>query len=272
MYYGVVALLDILGARGIWHRYEINEIINSWKDIQKYLKTEIEMKKKSEYINRPKFNPELHTFSDTVILISKTEKYDPDEIMRVSSTVGSTFAHAIEKGILFRGAISIGKFYSHQNMIIGPAIDDAAEWYNITDWAGIHLTPSTTYALEGYLMNDYDIKLWLCPYDIPIKKKDGSKYAIKGWAVNWPSLYDAESHMYVTDIVKTLDYDASKPELFLQYFKRKFSMNSISEKDVSKYQNTLKFIEYAIKYYYKIINGKSDKNNNLELKNNSNKN
>lgn len=253
MEYGVVALLDILGARGLWHQNNIEKIIQSWVEIQEHLKKEVKIQKDMIREIRSKFKPQVHAFSDTIIVTFQTNEYNPHDIINMCFTVGSTFSFAVERGLLFRGAIAIGKFYSHQNMILGPAIDDAAEWYSIPDWGGIHLTPSTTFSIEGFLLNDIERKICLCPYNIPIKNKDGSKSKLKGWAVNWPAIYMSESHMYVTDLTKNFNLNELTNEKFKHYFMRKFSKKSISEKEITKYQNTIEFIEYALDYYDKNV-------------------
>ena len=56
--------------------------------------------------------------------------------------------NGILKGVYLRGVISIGKFYQSQNLIIGPAVDEAAEWYTNIEWIGVSAAPTAHFILE----------------------------------------------------------------------------------------------------------------------------
>jgi hypothetical protein len=63
-------------------------------------------------------------------------------------------------------------------MLIGPAVDEAAELYEAADWIGICLSPSTRLILENVR---YDIgSNLIVNYNIP--QKTGRNLT---WAVNW---------------------------------------------------------------------------------------
>ncbi len=51
------------------------------------------------------------------------------------------------KGIYLRGIIPIGQFYESQRAIIGPAIDEAAEWHKKTKWIGVSTAPTAPYTV-----------------------------------------------------------------------------------------------------------------------------
>jgi len=53
-------------------------------------------------------------------------------------------------GLFFRGAISYGEYEQEDSTFIGPAIDDVAGWYEVTDWIGVILTPTTNYIYDRF--------------------------------------------------------------------------------------------------------------------------
>ncbi len=52
-------------------------------------------------------------------------------IMLTGEILIKLFRIAIQHDFLFRGCLSVGTFYRSPNMIIGPAVDEAAEYYNL---------------------------------------------------------------------------------------------------------------------------------------------
>ncbi len=58
----------------------------------------------------------------------------------------------LEEGLLLRGATSYGRFSASENVLIGPAVDEVASWYEAVDWAGIIFTPSALFQsdLSGF--------------------------------------------------------------------------------------------------------------------------
>ena len=77
--------------------------------------------------------------------------------------------------------------YYTEHSILGPAIDEAAEYYNLQQWIGISASPSVHKILDKIDLS----KLLLggnsiyVKYDIPLK----TSIEKNGWAINW-SAYD----------------------------------------------------------------------------------
>jgi hypothetical protein len=90
------------------------------------------------------------------------------------------------KGILFRGALSYGDLYrvdDTTNTVMGPAVSDAAAWYEKADWIGIHATPRATILIRSWLQGSPDaLKHVLVDYSVPLKEK--GRMNLK--AINWP--------------------------------------------------------------------------------------
>ena len=82
---------------------------------------------------------------------------------------------SLNNGIRFHGSMSMGLFHrmsERSNMIMGPAVSDAARDYEVANWIGIHLTSGASLELE-YVLVDYDVPM-----------KTGSSRRLK--SINWP--------------------------------------------------------------------------------------
>jgi len=69
-------------------------------------------------------------------------------LLHCSRLIAPMIINGILKGVYLRGVISIGKFYQSQNLIIGPAVDEAAEWYTNIEWIGVSAAPTAHFILE----------------------------------------------------------------------------------------------------------------------------
>jgi len=89
--------------------------------------------------------PEIFTFGDTVILASRFSKdEDPSPHMGITIMALRRYLYySMKKGILFRGAFSIGEYIadSQSNTVMGEAVSDAASWYQESEWVGVCSTP-----------------------------------------------------------------------------------------------------------------------------------
>lgn len=224
---GVVAFLDALGIKGIWARAEPREVISSWnKVIGIFDRTIKEAQNKAGDVFK---GCHIAAFSDTVIVILKGQ--DPSRLIPL---MGEVLMCPIFAGILYgiylRCVISVGKFYQSKTLIIGPAIDEAAEWYTQPDWIGVSTAPSASFGLERFVDQGIDISKWFVRYKIPMK--DGIEE--NGWAVAWPKrapIEPLDNREKVTSRTAILEAFASRP---------------ISISAASKYRNTLSFFDFVI--------------------------
>ncbi|MHB8471297.1 MAG: hypothetical protein ACYDC8_00325 [Gammaproteobacteria bacterium] len=60
--------------------------------------------------------------------------------------------NGIERQILYRGAMSFGEILidKKSQTVIGPAVADAAEWYEQADWFGVVITPSCGIGIDYF--------------------------------------------------------------------------------------------------------------------------
>ncbi len=123
--------------------------------------------------------------------------------------------------IRVRGATAYGYFTTKDNIMVGPAIDEVASWYEMTDWIGVIQTPSAMFQTntQNFIFNKYEI---LSKYDVYIKWYGKINTYCSNWTVawNWKNKHSKE------DLLKC----------FLK-------MGPITPSISFKFMNTLKFYE-----------------------------
>ena len=97
-------------------------------------------------------------------------------------------ARSIVEGFPFRGAFAVGEFFiGDAQTVLGPAVNDAASWFEGADWLGVHATPHATLYIQS-LLDKADaagqIDHVLVDYSVPIKSPRSDLPKLK--AVNWP--------------------------------------------------------------------------------------
>lgn len=129
-------------------------------------------------------------FNDTVVYA-----YDPpsgvtlQEVERFCHVLRVFETQSIVGGTPFRGAFAIGPYFvgDHQT-VLGPAVSDAASWYEAADWIGIHATPHASLLIQSLLEQTPGMNLdhVIVDCEIPLKK-DSPRPRLK--AVNWPKAF-----------------------------------------------------------------------------------
>jgi hypothetical protein len=229
---GVVVFLDALGVKGIWARAEPENVIGSWEEVLRRLHESIANSPKLGSVgDKPEaLNYKIAAFSDTVIITLKCTDDPAAHVPLVAKIVSDAFFYALVKGIYFRGVIAIGKFYQSNTLVIGPAIDEAAEWYTQPEWMGVSTAPSASFGLSRLEDQKADISKWFVKYDIPAKS--GTQKS--EWALAWPRQAPrdaAVSEKNLTTRGLILDAFANRP---------------ISVAAAQKYKNTLAFFDYVM--------------------------
>lgn len=213
---GFVVFIDVLGIKGVWKRMSPNTVINNWIEI---------IRQFDESINRSlgHLKPYYTTLSDTIII---TCECNISNINTIFQSLIQPFVHSINLDFFLRGSISYGMTFISPRLIIGPSIDEAAEWHNQLEWIGIATTPklSNYYLSKGYenRTNNY-----IYYPRIPIKgiKREWDRLSIldyKGFALNWS------------------DKSNSVQQLILN---KKDIQSDLKIK--RKYENTLEFFSYC---------------------------
>jgi len=110
-----------------------------------------------------------------------------DDITVVKLLMRRYLFHALESGILFRGAFSIGSYIedARTNTVMGEAVSDAASWYDKAAWMGLSSTPRTNTVLEFHYADRLDDSRFIHKYDVPLKS--GKTFGL--YAISWPGLF-----------------------------------------------------------------------------------
>jgi hypothetical protein len=173
---GIVVFIDVLGMKGMWKTYKPIEIINKWKKVIGSFRNVLQ----EGYINAGYF---FRILSDTIIITIPTE-LNQSAINGIFDLLRQPFIDSIKTGLLLSGIVSHDDYYLSQQLIIGPAVDDAASNHDELDWIGIALSPSVQIARSNTVNNS------VVYYNIPLKN---SYY--QGIALNWPK-FDLNGECY----------------------------------------------------------------------------
>ena len=121
------------------------------------------------------------------------------------------FLTAVSKNILLRGAISVGKFYRSDKMIIGPAVKDAADYYGKPKWIGICAAPTASKVLDNEWGTMGKVLGIFCRYPIPVAESRSEQ----GWALLWPR---KDSTRIVQRVQKKINRSTSvRKDIYLKY-------------------------------------------------------
>lgn len=175
--YGLVVFLDALGLKGIWKTRDPEEVLNNWNSVYYLISNSV-----SRHLNGPK----LSAFSDTFIISLRGHR----EILKtpwrfveiLSEAIIPPLLESMKYEFFFRGVMVFGAFSRSTRMLIGPAVDEAAQYYETANWIGLSLSPSTRWILNNsrnesdYLRNPELI----VSYKIPQKPPWGLT-----WSLNW---------------------------------------------------------------------------------------
>jgi hypothetical protein len=229
--WGLVAILDALGA-STYTEKEIDRFIKSRQIVLDLLNAKAE--KVTGAIAGERLS--TFTFNDTVVIVYRTERESTIEDVEAFFTLVRKFViDSLVHRILFRGAIAIGSCYVNEetNTILGPAVTDAAAWYNRADWVGLHATPHASIRIQALVDSDKTKKLSHLILDYAIPLKDQTTLVLK--AVNWPKAF------FVAGVTPcAAGEDARSKCLSL------LSKHQVPFGTERKYFNTIAFFDHAV--------------------------
>lgn len=188
---GAVTLLDILGWKGIWQRR--NDAIKSYQNIlditydaidQYLMRAAVSEGKKKRFSD---LKPNIVSISDTIALVT----HGPCDLTLEFHALLSIFIiiETLRVRLPMRGATCYGYFNVHDNIMIGPAIDEVASWYEMVEWIGIIQTPSAFYRTNT---SNYLAKKLVINYPVPIKQHEKFNTNCANWVKAWLSDYNEE--------------------------------------------------------------------------------
>jgi hypothetical protein len=241
--FGMVAMLDAMGVRNATIKESL-EFIDNVERIRKSIQgfmpsyftgTKFPLNKvaRAHYESHP---PKIVTFGDTILILWElVSESDPEDyLVAMANIVSSAVVSGIQARVLLRGALTVGDYIdsdASEAIVLGPAIADAASWYEYAEWCGVVATP-----LCGQFVSHLHISLCSDPethkffdtafvrYQVPIRSGD-----LDMWAIAWP---------YVVSRYKPVNEHASELSWFYSNMKN-FSIPMGTEK---KYAHTERFV------------------------------
>ena len=217
MFKGAVTFLDVVGQVGIWQRrkdaiYNLLDIVDTLQDEAKRLTGQSLMYSKlmGEYRGLD-VTTDVKSISDTIVFLTPL---GPDLSLDIHGNLcRKAIILSIENRIPLRGATSFGEFNQEKNVMIGPAVDEAAAWHENIDWFGSILTPSALFLNRHTAMDCWK------EYDVHCKQGN-----LKTACANWVPLYKKNR----SDLC----------DAFIE-------MGPIIPEFAMKYTNTLEFYDYC---------------------------
>jgi hypothetical protein len=175
--HGFVAVLDALGAAS-YSREDADRFLEARNAIMAMLASSTDL------LSLAKEALKIFIFNDSIVLTYVRK--DSSEFNGFCGLLRQFEMAFLAKRIFFRGAFSYGELYrvdEATNTVMGPAVSDAAAWYESADWIGIHATPRTTILVDSLLQRDpSSLDHVLVDYEVPLTGK--GRVRLK--AINWP--------------------------------------------------------------------------------------
>lgn len=182
---GAVTFLDVLGWKGMWQRREssplqtLYEITRETKNFAATIS--------AEYVRQPKYETlrgkagkditDVISISDTIAMFTEGEYHFAIEVQ--AKICAWLLEYALSRKFPIRGAISYGQYMRQDNIMLGAAVDEAASWYESTDWIGVILTPS------AYFQVEHNRPESILQYsNIPFKNKEKNLNLCVNWKMN----------------------------------------------------------------------------------------
>jgi hypothetical protein len=196
--FGIVVMLDALGVSG-YTKDQCKEFLKTEKSLIAQIDT---LHKK--FGGKSNFFKEstVITFGDTIVICWPLDiRKESWPFFKVFTAVAlelrEIICAGIEKGILFRGCISVGDYIIEKNTILGPAIFDAHDWYEAADWFGVIISPKTKLWLDvvyGAAKRSKERSLAMFEknivyYNVPLVPRERDHPKKEFFTVAWPRKY-----------------------------------------------------------------------------------
>lgn len=245
---GIVVLLDALGvgSRNIEDAHRFIEQRQKFFDLTTKKMSELDDSgdAKMDDNRLSKFQ-----FGDTMLLAYESQEEDWYlDLRQMLVVLRAGFVHALDDQLLLRGSVAIGEFIADNdtNTAVGPAVSDAAEWYEAADWAGIILTPEASMHFRSKRANATSFDWLAVDYDVPLSGKDAARReTVNLLACNWVK------YLKITKTIAKSDAPTK-----LQWVQRKLSERGIPKGTERKAFNTLEFHRLVTEHMEKVEKNK----------------
>lgn len=182
----IVALVDVLGARtkdvGRAHW-----IVEQLTHLRSQANTEItgDVKAFEDTLGAPYGRVEIRLLGDTVAFIWHSASGPASERLTVAGLwMQVLFLRALGRRLPMRGAFGYGGLVLNEIAAIGPAMTDAAEWYERAEWLGVIASPRCAGLLEerGVQTSPALVNQFFVRWRVPLKNGRSREM----WALAWP--------------------------------------------------------------------------------------
>lgn len=184
-----VALLDVLGAatNDIEVTEKIQNQVNALRKIMARMGNQIHQGAKETEVG-DFYEPQFMIFGDTVLFLWQLDKQaEQTKYLPVFGlALGHVFVEALQQGIPLRGALAFGYAAYDDQVAVGPAVSDAAAWYEQADALAVLVTPRTGLVVEMYSHQDPRL-IGEAFAKFNFKLKDSTTRQ-ELWAVSWPAV------------------------------------------------------------------------------------
>jgi hypothetical protein len=213
---GAVALLDVLGFKGIWQHHDAGKVLQQMARLRESGQSLRGARKTGSLLVDDGLRHEVKFISDTIVVAAMLSRKDIPErgiyraMMSVVLIVGDIVRRAIEgsPALAFRGCLAAGLLRISGNFIIGPAVDEAAEWYECAEGAFFWLAPSAMCVNNRYETTYYNERInpWvMVPYDVPLKNEAQTTLAMHNFSMLGVNASLARWPGYTKRLLKTFD-------------------------------------------------------------------
>ncbi|MGA9085335.1 MAG: hypothetical protein ACLQMU_01355 [Methanoregula sp.] len=243
---GVVIFLDVLGVSKYTEAAQFLDFLCEMKKMRiraQYVWDKWKDKFEQEGVTLPE--PKIAIFQDSIV-ICFSDKVEKDNTLQnffaAQNWLMAVYVVAIEKGLFFRGALSIGEYIYNEFdggiAVLGLPVVDAFKHERKGNWIGViqtdlfqkqYMNALNNYATVNRMKLDDVIKgrnPFYVKYDVPIKKENDDYGTAEYYVVNWPTIWKGIG----MDKLRKMLTDAQ---------------DAADENDKKKYENTLKFVKYC---------------------------
>jgi hypothetical protein len=228
---GLIAILDALGAAD-YSGDRIEQFLKS-RDLVLELLTR---KAKAVLGEMDSSRVTVFTFNDTILIVYATRREATvEDVDGFCLLLRKFVVDSLAQGILFRGAIATGLFHADDktNTVMGPAVTDAAAWYNRADWMGIIATPHATLHIRSLMAQTHaDLDRVILDYPVPLTGQPARSLMV----VNWPKAF------YVRGLRPIVEGENPKAKCLAL-----LARHGVPRGTESKYFNTVAFFDHCVK-------------------------
>jgi hypothetical protein len=179
---GAVVLLDALGFKGIWNRFDPKVVIEQLKKLKREGLRLVGDNRTGVLLLDETFEHTVRCISDTIIVAvtirgSASPGYPDRLVHRAMLSAVLIASHLMDSALdgippfLFRGCMAAGRMNIDGDFMIGPAVDEAAGFFEQSDGPFFWMAPSALHIVDEYAETFFDRiePIYMIRYPVPMK-------------------------------------------------------------------------------------------------------